>query len=169
MKIIKDQNNVVLFAGDLELTATGLISPDWTAPGITTSTHTSEDVESLPADWVGGHYFYDGEWTLTDLGQAAKDENDLLAAQNIYRSLESAVDGHVGSVAQAKGYDNRLTATMRAGYANPWQAEGIAFGQWMDSCYEYCQGVQADVMAGIRPIPTTQELIAELPGMVWPE
>ena len=68
MKIIKDQNNVVLFAGELELTETGLIGPGWTAPGITTASHTIEDVESIPADWVGGRYSYDGEWTKTQAG-----------------------------------------------------------------------------------------------------
>lgn len=169
MKIIKDSNNVVLFAGDLELTATGLIGPGWTAPLITMSTHTSEDVERTPDGWIGGHYYrINGAWSLTPLGQAEKDKKAQAEAAEIYKRLESAVDGHVDSVARAKGYDNRLTATMRAGYENPWQAEGIAFGQWMDSCYQYCQQVQADILAELRPIPTSQELISELPEMVWP-
>lgn len=74
IKIIKDQNNVSLFAGkNLELTAAGLISPDWTAPGITTATHTIEEVESLPDGWIGGHYYrINGDWPLTPLGQAVK-------------------------------------------------------------------------------------------------
>ena len=88
--------------------------------------------------------------------------------EEIALAMERAIDAHIDSVAQAKGYDSRITATLRAGYSNPWQAEGIAFGQWMDSVYAYCQQVQVDALAGNRTIPTIEELIAELPEMVWP-
>jgi hypothetical protein len=85
------------------------------------------------------------------------------------KEMEAAIDAYIDSVAQAKGWDTRHTCTLRTGYTNPWQAEAIAFGQWMDSCYLYCQGVEADVLAGTRTIPTIEELISELPAMVWPE
>lgn len=88
--------------------------------------------------------------------------------EEIASEMEVAVDAHIDSVARAKGYDSRITAALRAGYVNPWQAEGIVFGQWMDSCYAYCQQVQADAIAGTRTIPTIQELISELPVIVWP-
>ena len=89
MKTVKDQNNVSLFVGDgLELTAAGLIGPGWTAPGITTSTHTVDDIQTLPADWIGGHYYHiDGEWTRTAIGQAEiikkqADENKKIAEKD---------------------------------------------------------------------------------------
>jgi len=86
----------------------------------------------------------------------------------IQAELESAVDEHINAVARTKGYDNRITCAVRAGYVNPWQAEGIAFGAWMDSCYSHCYQVISEVQAGIRVIPTANELIAEFPLMVWP-
>lgn len=89
--------------------------------------------------------------------------------EEIALAMERAIDAYIDSVAQAKGYDSRITATLRAGYSNPWQAEGIVFGQWMDSVYTYCQQVQADALAGNRTIPTVEELISELPEIAWPE
>ena len=89
--------------------------------------------------------------------------------EEIALAMEVAIDAYIDSVAQAKGYDSRITAALRAGYENPWQAEGIVFGQWMDSVYAYCQQVQVDALAGNRTIPTAEELIAELPEIIWPE
>ena len=87
----------------------------------------------------------------------------------IKRDLEIALDNHITAIAKAKGYDDRISCTVRAGYVNPWQAEGIAFGTWMDSCYTTAHQIMADVQAGTREIPTTEQLISELPLMVWPE
>ena len=89
------------------------------------------------------------------------------AAQTL-KQMEKALDAYIDSVAREKRYDNRITATMRAGYLNPWQQEGLAFGQWMDSCYVKAHEILAEVYAGTRAIPTAEELIAEMPEMVWP-
>jgi hypothetical protein len=86
----------------------------------------------------------------------------------ISQELERVLDQHIESVAHADRWDSRITCAMRAGYPNPWQNKAIAFGQWMDACYAHCIQVQADVAAGTRPVPTSAELIAELPVMVWP-
>ena len=88
--------------------------------------------------------------------------------EQIKATLEAALDAYIDSVAQAKGYDSRITAALRAGYPNPWQAEGIAFGTWMDSCYSTALTIMTEVQAGTRPIPTKDELIAAMPTMVWP-
>lgn len=80
-----------------------------------------------------------------------------------------AMEGHYDAVAQVKKYDNRLTCTLRAGYAGPFQSDGIAFAQWMDSINVYGYQVMAEALAGTRPMPTVEAFIAELPPMVWPE
>jgi hypothetical protein len=116
---------------------------------------------------------YISAWLHPSLSQPT--ETQLLLAESlpissaqIVKDLERAVDQHIESVAHADRWDSRVTCTMRAGYPNPWQNKAIAFGQWMDTCYAHCIQVQADVAAGTRPIPTSAELIAELPVMVWP-
>ena len=98
---------------------------------------------------------------------AVPTQEDIEAATSW--TAEYGIDCYIDSVAQAKGYDSRITAALRAGYSNPWQAEGAAFGAWMDGCYTHCYQVETDVRAGLRPIPTLAEIIAELPAMEWPE
>ena len=101
-------------------------------------------------------------------------EADLTAQQQqealrIKAEMEAGIDQYIDSVAQAKGYDNRMTCMARASFTGPFQAEGIAFGQWMDSCYLVAFQIMAEVQAGTRPMPTLDEVIAEFPAMVWPE
>lgn len=73
MQIVKDQNNVVLFAGDsYTLTETGLQGPGFVAPNVKVPTHALEAVDSVPGGWAGGDYAYDGEWVLTARGVAKR-------------------------------------------------------------------------------------------------
>lgn len=170
MQIIKDLNHVVLFVGEnFTLTDKKLIAPGFTSPAIKSATHTIEEEDSVPDDFVGGHYTHDGEWIRTAMGEAAKSKRDADFMKNLYRQMEQEVDSYVDSVAVARGYLSRLTAMSYTSFENKWQSECLLYGAWFASCYEYCQQVYADVLAGARTIPTKAELIAELPEMVWPE
>lgn len=88
--------------------------------------------------------------------------------------LEAAVDDHIDAVAAAKGYgkryrNNATEACMKyASFVNKYQAEAIAFGQWIVAVWDYVIQVQSDVQAELRTVPTKEQLIAELPAMVWP-
>lgn len=95
-------------------------------------------------------------------------EYPVQSPEQIQQDIEAALNAHIDSVARAKGYDSRITATLRAGYPNPWQAEGIAFGAWMDACYAKAFEIMTAVQAGTRAVPTEAELIAEMPQIVWP-
>jgi len=81
----------------------------------------------------------------------------------------AALDAYIDAKARERGYDNRVTCALRAGYTGPFQAEGQAFAQWMDACYATGQQALAAVLAGQRPMPTPGAFLAELPPMVWPE
>jgi len=70
-------------------------------------------------------------------------------------------------VAQSKRYDNRDSCRLYAGYVNPFQAEAIAFGQWVAACWVASNQAQADIINGLRTIPTPTEAVAELPVMDW--
>lgn len=79
------------------------------------------------------------------------------------RLLENMYD----SKAQEKHYDNRLTCALRAGYAGPFQAEGIKFGLWMDDCNLKAYQILAEVKAGARTLPTQEDFLAEMPAFSW--
>jgi hypothetical protein len=88
--------------------------------------------------------------------------------QELLKSIEQAIEKHLDEVAQSKKYDNRDSCRLYAGYVNPFQAEAIAFGQWVSACWVDSNQTQADIANGLRTIPTPEEYIAELPTMGWP-
>lgn len=93
----------------------------------------------------------------------------IVAAPLTPDAIVAAMDALFNATAQAKRYDNRITCALRAGYAGPFQLEGIAFAKWMDDCYTLAHAMFAEVQAGARPMPATaEEALALLPPMVWP-
>lgn len=85
------------------------------------------------------------------------------------RALESAVDEWIERTARDLGYGaDALPATLSlASYVNSsvdlWQRQAQAFIAWRDAVWQKCIVIQSDVLTGSRAIPTTTELIAELP------
>lgn len=121
---------------------------------------------------LDGEVTFKTQPTEDDLLAAFPARAALLAAEARARAqlaLTGALEKHYDATAQAKHYDNRLTCALRAGYPGPFQAEGLAFGTWMDTCNALGYQVIADIEAGLRSIPTEEELVAEMPAMVWPE
>lgn len=95
------------------------------------------------------------------------DSLPLVTDEEKFNAIEIAMEKHMDTVAQSDNWDNRWTCAARAGYVNPWQVKAIKFAQWMDSCWVVSIQARADIMAGIRTIPTPDQAIAELPPMVW--
>lgn len=93
-------------------------------------------------------------------------EADLKAKQ--LQDIENAVDMHVETTAQAKGYNSTESCLSYIGDINPqWDAEAVAFKAWRSQCWEYVIAERAKIDAGTRTIPTPQEAIVELPSIVW--
>lgn len=86
----------------------------------------------------------------------------------IIAQYESALDAHLDAVAQSYRYDDRKSFALRAGYAGPYQAEAIAFAQWMDDCNVQAFARMSRVLAGLEPLPTIEALIADLPALILP-
>jgi hypothetical protein len=83
--------------------------------------------------------------------------------------IVAAMEALFDTTAQSRRYDNRITCALRAGYAGPFQAEGLAFASWMDSCNAAAYQMLAQVQAGTMVMPaTTATALALLPEMVWP-
>lgn len=83
--------------------------------------------------------------------------------------FDAALTAHLDTTAQQKRYDNRITCMVRAGFPGPFQAEGVAFATWCDTCNAFAYTFMAEVQAGTQPMPASPaEFIALLPQMVWP-
>lgn len=92
-----------------------------------------------------------------------------LAEKNrIITTLVSAVQNHLDATAKTRNYDGILSLCSYATSLNPiFGVEGQAGVVWRDACWAHCYQVMADVEAELRTIPTTSELIAELPVFTW--
>jgi hypothetical protein len=80
-----------------------------------------------------------------------------------------AITAHFDQVAKQREYDSLLTIDTYKGSNVPkWAAEHAAFFAWRDQCWLIAYQIQADVAAGLRPVPTPDQVISELPVLVWP-
>jgi hypothetical protein len=137
------------------------------------SPDTGELIRSeIRADWMGatdvappdfdpataGCFWRGDQWEIVnaDLGPKLED-------------FQRAHDAHLNAAARTRRYDSIHTAALRAAYPGPWQAEGLAFAQWMDACNAAGYQLLAGVEAGTTPAPATvEDYLATLPELVLP-
>lgn len=81
---------------------------------------------------------------------------------------ELALDEHLDSVAKRYRYRDREMFALRSGYPGPFQAEGIAFGTWMDTCNKQAYDLWDAVLNGTAEMPTIQQFLDSLPIFVKP-
>jgi hypothetical protein len=87
----------------------------------------------------------------------------------IIASLTAAVQARLDSEARTHNYDGILSLCSYATSLDPvFHAEGQAGVEWRDACWRMAYVIMAEVKTGTRPVPTSEELIAMLPEMVWP-
>ena len=116
----------------------------------------------------------DGAWTVVTKQSLIDAENARIAAeqaaqtQRALAEVEAAIDAYLDSVAQQYRFTDRTRLALRAGYPNPWQALGIAFGTWMDACNAQAAAGLQDFLDGKVPLQTPAEIIAQLPEFVAP-
>lgn len=85
-------------------------------------------------------------------------------------SITADLQAHLEQTAQAYGYDSISSAIS---YADEpavlkFQQEGQAFRAWRSLFWAAANQIKAEVEAGTRSIPTTAELLAELPTLTIP-
>jgi hypothetical protein len=127
----------------------------------------AEQVVTLPDDWIAPNGPR-ASWVLTETGEIGVDAQKAAA---IYRQAYGAVvDRLIDATAHARGYDSAVSlVSYRFDEAQPaWAAEAEAFFAWRSQVWAYVIAQLALVIAGERPQPTADELLAELPPIAWP-
>lgn len=80
---------------------------------------------------------------------------------------KAAFDNHLDTVAQSKGYDNRMTIATYTESTNPiWASEAAAFVAWRDAALASMFGQFAAVQGGGNA-PTVEEFLTGLPTIQW--
>ena len=152
MQIIKDKNNVVLFAGEgFQLTDKKLIAPGWTSPAVNSRDHILEEVTSIPADYKGGYFTYNGQWTQIKF--------DVKPPEQIAAETTEAIQTMLDTKAKAYRYDSIHTA---CGWADKFD-DAMALKDWGSACWIKAKQIEQEVIAGTRPLPTASEVISEMP------
>ena len=89
--------------------------------------------------------------------------------EQIVAQYTAAVQKHLDDFARTRGYDGILSAATYATSTVPkFAAEGQYAVEARDATWAKCYEVLAAVEAGSSPMPTLDELLAELPVLTWP-
>lgn len=89
--------------------------------------------------------------------------------EELQQYFEDGVEAWMNTVVAERQYDSLDTCIGRyTDSPNPKYAqEAKAVKDWNTAVWDKCWDILAEVKAGTRPIPTLEEVIAELPVLVW--
>lgn len=90
-------------------------------------------------------------------------EQQVVYMQDLQNAFNNAIQNHLDAKAKEFRYDNMMSARSYAGYTNPFQTEAQTLATWCADCWTTAGTIQSDVGAGTRPMPTVDEVLAELP------
>lgn len=80
-----------------------------------------------------------------------------------------AIQGHIEATARARSYDSGITCASYTTSTIPaWAAEATAFSAWRDAVWVYVHDELGKVQNGEREQPSIEQIVAELPAMIWP-
>ena len=82
------------------------------------------------------------------------------------KSAEQAVQAHINAKCVELGYDSENSIAKYLVEGNAFYTECKTISLWISDVWVYTYQVQADVVAGLREIPTNEELLAELPVFI---
>lgn len=90
-------------------------------------------------------------------------------AEQIIAQYTAGVQKRLDDFARARNYDGILSAATYATSQVPkFKAEGQYAVEARDTTWAKCYEILAAVETGSRPMPTLDELLAELPVLTWP-
>lgn len=87
----------------------------------------------------------------------------------LYNAIGFAVNEYMNQKAAARRYDSISSAVSYTTSTNAkYRAEAEACNIFRTACWEKCDQIELEVSQGLRPIPTPEEVVAELPDLIWP-
>lgn len=90
-------------------------------------------------------------------------------AAALISAVERSVQDRLDAFARTRNYDGILSAASYATSKTPrFAAEGQYCVDARDAHWAACYSIMADVQAGVRPMPTVDDVLAEMPALAWP-
>lgn len=88
--------------------------------------------------------------------------------EEIKKMFTDVIQKYLDTTAQSRRYDNIFTAISYVNSTDETFArEAKACLEWRDKVWRTCYNILDEVEAGLREIPTIEELMAELPVIEW--
>ena len=111
-------------------------------------------------------------WTIKDKGdfyEVVELPVHVETAEEIQKRLTDGVQNWMDNIVQERNYDNVHTCVGTYLYSpiEKVRLEAEAVRDWVSYVWATCYEILAQVEAGERDIPTLEEVIAELPVLVW--
>lgn len=95
---------------------------------------------------------------------------DAAPTEHIIAAVQFAVQQRLDDFARTRNYDGILSACTYATSTTPqFAAEGQYAVQARDATWAACYQVMSDVQAGRRPLPSIEQVLADLPALEWPQ
>ena len=93
----------------------------------------------------------------------------IAASAPTEQDYSNAIQAHIDATAQSRQYANGFALASYVSSTIPtWAEEALVFVEWRDQVWVYAYTELAKVQSGARPQPTIDELVSELPQIVWP-
>lgn len=148
---------------DSDLTAFGVF-PVVATPIPSSNPLTQTVVEDAPIK-------VDGQWVQVWEVRAASAQQIQERKNAIRNQISDRVQQRLDDFARTKGYDNIVSACSYATSQHiKYGPEGRYCVGAREQTWDVLFQIEADVVAGTRPMPLTyEEIEAELPALVWPE
>jgi len=108
-------------------------------------------------------------WTVDHSKIITAEDKASAAAAATLRAFEDAIQAHVDATARERTFRDGVTlASYVASTNSQWAAEAQAFVAWRDAIWAYAYAELAEVQGGLRPQPSVEEFLTELPTIAWP-
>lgn len=117
----------------------------------------------------------DGQWYQAGYApMKSEEQKQREAIEAAYQYFDTNVEKRLNDFAATRRYASIYTAcNARDSQIEKYAAEGAyCFKMWGETyakCEELLAEYMPDVLAGKRPIPTWEEIEAQLPPLVWPD
>lgn len=93
-----------------------------------------------------------------------------VTVEEMQREFTDAIQRHLDNFARTRNYDNIMSvATYATSTVPKFAAEGQYAVEARDATWAKGYEILDAVLSGQRPVPTIEEVIAELPPLEWPE
>lgn len=93
-----------------------------------------------------------------------------LTPEDLQEEIIESIQAHLDAFAKTRNYDSSFAAATYASSTNEkFRIEGQYFVEARDAIWLTCYRILDDVYSGQRPMPSTDDIIAELPPLAWPE